>query len=101
MLFVVLFAALVVGYVWMRSRLKAIRASVSAPPFTVDMDSDGLTLRKGSRMRAWMRWEDIRAVRAFKVDCYAYDSICFAVESRTDGAGFLVNEDHPQFKEML
>ena len=52
-------------------------------------------------MVAWMRWEDIRAVRAFKVDCYTYDSIYFAVESAAEGTAFVVNEDHWQFKELI
>ena len=102
MLAIALLALLVVGYMCLRSRQdKAIVAAASALPFTVEVDGAGLTLRKGTSMMAWMRWEDIRAVRAFKLDCYAYDSIYFAVESMAEGAGFLVNEDHPQFKELV
>jgi hypothetical protein len=70
-------------------------------PFTFELDGNGLTMRQGTSVRAWMRWEDIRAVLAFKVDCYAYDMICFAVDSAAEGAGFLVPEDHPQFKELV
>jgi hypothetical protein len=74
---------------WMQWRQEtAIRTAAATLPFTVEVDGAGLTLRKGASMTAWMRWEDIRAVRAFKVDCHAYDSICFAVESMAEGAGF-------------
>jgi len=93
---------LVAGYFFLRSRQqKAMRDAASDVPLTFEVDNDGLTLRKGTSMVAWMRWEDIRTVRAFKVDCYAYDSIYFAVESIAEGAVFVVNEDHWQFKELL
>jgi len=92
----------VAGYFFLRSRQqKAMRDAASDVPLTFEVDNDGLTLRKGTSMVAWMRWEDIRAVRAFKVDCYAYDSIYFAVESIAEGAVFVVNEGHWQFKELL
>jgi len=48
-----------------------------------------------------LRWEDVLAVRAFKVDCYGYDTIYFAVDSTVDGAGFQLNEDHYQFDELV
>jgi hypothetical protein len=102
MLAVALALIMIVGCMWMESRLeKASVAAALALPFMVEVDGDGLTLRKGASMTAWMRWEDIRAVRAFKVDCYGYDSICFAVESMAECAGFVVDEDHPQFKELV
>ena len=101
MLFGALFAALLVGYMWMRLRQKKAILAPPAPRFTIEVDGDGVTLRKGASMTAWMRWEDIRAVASFKVDCYAYDLICFAVEAREEGAGFVVNEEHPQFEELV
>jgi hypothetical protein len=101
MLFIALFAALLVGYLWMRSRQEKATLAPSAPPSTIEVNGDGVTLRKGGSTTSWMRWEDIRAVRSFKLDCYAYDLICVAVESRAEGAGFLVDEEHPQFKELI
>jgi hypothetical protein len=93
---------LVAGYAFLRWRSrKVLGAGVADPPITFEVDNDGLTLRKGASMVAWMRWEDIRLVRAFKVDCYTYDSIYFAVESVAEGGVFVVNEDHWQFKELV
>ncbi|HET9683643.1 MAG TPA: hypothetical protein VFP15_06035 [Gemmatimonadaceae bacterium] len=98
----VVLIALVAGYAFLRWRQrKAMQAATAAAPLTFDVDNDGLTLRKGKSMVAWMRWSDIRSVRAFKVDCYAHDSIYFAVESVAEGAVFVVNEDHWQFKEVV
>lgn len=100
MLAVALVLILVVGCMWMESRSgKASVAAALALPFMVEVDGDGVTLRKGASMTAWMRWEDIRAVRAFKVDCYGYDTICIAVESMVEGAGFVANAE--AFEERL
>lgn len=94
--------SLVVGYAFLRwHQRKATDAAIAKPPLTFDVDNQGLTLRKGTSMVAWMRWEDIRLVRAFKVDCFTYDCICFSVESVAEGAVFVVNEDHWQFKELV
>jgi hypothetical protein len=98
-LFVVIL--IVVGYVFLRWSQHKVLATPSEPPLSFEVDNDGLTLRKGTSMVAWMRWIDIRLVRAFKVDCYAYDSIYFSVESVAEGAVFVVHEDHWQFKELV
>lgn len=100
MLFIAFFAALLAGYRWMQSRLKTTLPS-PVPALTIQVDSDGVTLRSGTSMAAWMRWEDIGAVRSFKVDCYAHDLICFAVDSTAAGAGFFVTEEHPQYGELI
>jgi hypothetical protein len=99
---IVVVILLVATYVFLRWRQrKVLGTATNEPPLTFEMDIDGLTLRKGTSMVAWMRWEDIRVVRAFKTDCYSYDSIYFAVESVAKGAVFIVNEDHWQFKELV
>src|SRR5262249_50237431 len=93
---------LVAGYAFLGWRQRRMmRAATSDVPLTFEVDNDGLTLRKGKSIVAWMRWQDIRVVRAFKVDCYTYDSIYFGVESAAEGAAFMVNEDHWQFKELV
>jgi len=95
-----LFMLLLGAYFWMRSHQRSAVQSPRPPPFTIEVDSEGVTLRRDTSLKAWLRWEDIGAVRSFKVDCYGYDLIWFAVDSRAEGAGFCVNEEHPQFEEL-
>jgi hypothetical protein len=83
---------------WQR---RAVRAATSEPPLAFEVDDDGLTLRKGTSMVARLRWTEISQVRAFKSDCYTYDTIHFEVKSVAEGEVFVFNEDHWQFKELV
>jgi hypothetical protein len=71
------------------------------PPFLLEITSEEISLRAGTELRGWLRWSDVEQIRAFKVDCYAYDLMCIAVESAAPGAGFVVDEEHPQFRELI
>ena len=102
MLAIALLVIAAVGYIWLRSRQqRTILAAASKVPLTIEVRRDGLTVHQENSTTASMRWEDVLAVRAFKLDCYGYDTIYFAVESTVDGAGFLMSEDHIQFKELV
>ena len=101
MLLIAVIVAMVAGCLWMRSRQNESIPIPSPPAFTIQLDSEGVTLRQGASVTAWIRWADIRAVRSFKVDCFAWDLICVAAESRAEGGGFLVDEEHPQFDELV
>lgn len=76
-------------------------AKTAVSVLSFEVGNEGLAWRNGSSMAGWMRWEDVRVVRAFKVDCYTFDTICFAVESAAEGTGFVVDEEHWQFRELL
>ena len=94
--------AFVAGYAFLRWRQRqAMDAAMTEVPLTFEVDNDGLTLRKGTSKAVRMRWEEIREIRAFKVDRYAYDSIYLAVESSAKDAPFVVSEEHYQFNELV
>ena len=46
------------------------------------LDEDGFHLLKGGRCEVGVRWADVRTIRAYKRDFFAYDMICLAFEVR-------------------
>ena len=102
MLAIALLVVVAVGYMWLWSRQeKRIAAAAAKVPFTVEVRGDGLTVHRETSTTTRMRWEDVLVVRAFKVDCYGYDRIYFAVDSTLDGVRFEMSEDHYQFKDLV
>jgi hypothetical protein len=102
MLAIALLLVVALSWMWLWSRQeKRIAAAASKAPFTIGVHDNGLTVHRENSVTTSVRWEDILAVRAFKVDCYAYDTIYFAVDSTVESAGFQMSEDHYQFNELV
>lgn len=64
----------------------------------VDVQPDGLRVRVPDEPDRVFRWNDIRTIRAYKLDLFTTDLICIAIE--TDNGIVEISEEDAGYREL-